>query len=260
MKTKQNFNYHTHTYRCGHASGKDEEYIQAAIQAGFTTLGFSEHLGYEGWDDAHERIAFKDNDAYLKSMYALKEKYKEQINLRVGFEFEYFDDMKEYLFEIKKKCDYMINGQHAIGRDNQYLHDHCSDEDVAIYAQQVCDAIKCGLTQYVAHPDYFMLGRKDFSLACAEAIKKIAQCAKQYKIPLELNLKGLRYGLQAFPQGERYIYPHREVWEIIAQYQCDVVFGYDAHIPNALLESQRQDEASRIVEGLDIHFLKELVL
>ena len=39
-------NYHTHTARCGHAIGTDEEYVQAAIQAGLTTLGFSDHAAY----------------------------------------------------------------------------------------------------------------------------------------------------------------------------------------------------------------------
>ena len=30
-------NYHTHTTRCYHASGKDEEYVKAAIKAGEKT-------------------------------------------------------------------------------------------------------------------------------------------------------------------------------------------------------------------------------
>ena len=39
-------NWHTHTSRCGHAVGTDEEYVQAAIQGGLTTLGFSDHAAY----------------------------------------------------------------------------------------------------------------------------------------------------------------------------------------------------------------------
>ncbi len=39
-------NYHTHTARCGHAIGTDEEYVQTAIQAGLKTLGFSDHAAY----------------------------------------------------------------------------------------------------------------------------------------------------------------------------------------------------------------------
>ena len=33
-------NYHTHTYRCGHAIGTDEEYVLAAIEKGFKENGF----------------------------------------------------------------------------------------------------------------------------------------------------------------------------------------------------------------------------
>ena len=36
-------NYHTHTTRCMHAIGQDEEYVQAAIKAGIKKLGFSDH-------------------------------------------------------------------------------------------------------------------------------------------------------------------------------------------------------------------------
>ena len=37
-------NYHTHTSRCGHAGGTDEEYVLAAIEAGWQVLGFSDHM------------------------------------------------------------------------------------------------------------------------------------------------------------------------------------------------------------------------
>ncbi len=38
-------NYHTHTKRCGHAKGTDEEYVIAAIEGGFDELGFSDQEG-----------------------------------------------------------------------------------------------------------------------------------------------------------------------------------------------------------------------
>lgn len=36
MKT----NYHTHTFRCKHASGTDRDYVEAAVANGFSELGF----------------------------------------------------------------------------------------------------------------------------------------------------------------------------------------------------------------------------
>ena len=41
-------NYHTHTFRCGHAIGNDEEYVIEAIGMGLHTLGFSDHVMLKG--------------------------------------------------------------------------------------------------------------------------------------------------------------------------------------------------------------------
>ena len=46
-------NYHTHTWRCMHATGTEREYIENAIRGGLKILGFSDHTpmkypgGYE---------------------------------------------------------------------------------------------------------------------------------------------------------------------------------------------------------------------
>ena len=36
-------NYHTHTPRCNHAWGAEEEYVERALEAGLKILGFSDH-------------------------------------------------------------------------------------------------------------------------------------------------------------------------------------------------------------------------
>ena len=41
------YNYHTHTSRCFHAKGKDEEYVLAAIEAGFDEIGFADHTAWK---------------------------------------------------------------------------------------------------------------------------------------------------------------------------------------------------------------------
>ena len=37
-------NFHTHTYRCGHANGSEEDMVCAAIKMGIEELGISEHV------------------------------------------------------------------------------------------------------------------------------------------------------------------------------------------------------------------------
>ena len=36
-------NYHTHTTRCLHATGSDEEFVLSAIKGGYQIVGFSDH-------------------------------------------------------------------------------------------------------------------------------------------------------------------------------------------------------------------------
>ena len=50
------YNYHTHTYLCGHAEGAPEEYVLKAIEGGIKYMGFSEHIPHlekDGTDSPH---------------------------------------------------------------------------------------------------------------------------------------------------------------------------------------------------------------
>ena len=50
----QNFNYHTHTYRCGHADDtmKDEDFVKEATDKGFKKIAFTDHApNKDGIDD-----------------------------------------------------------------------------------------------------------------------------------------------------------------------------------------------------------------
>ena len=40
-------NYHTHTTRCHHATGSDEEFVLSAIKGGYQELGFSDHTPWK---------------------------------------------------------------------------------------------------------------------------------------------------------------------------------------------------------------------
>ena len=68
-------NYHTHTSRCGHAVGKDEDYVLSAIEAGVETLGFSDHAAYP-LPHITERMNIEEVPDYFHSIRSLKEKYK----------------------------------------------------------------------------------------------------------------------------------------------------------------------------------------
>lgn len=254
---KQNFNIHTHTSRCNHAIGKDEQYILAAIDAGMKTIGFSEHIAYPKLEIPGERMPNSAVDEYLRTMYALKEKYQDQIEILVGFEIEYFENQKDYLLEMKKRCDFMIVGQHY-RYDEGYNYDYFNnDEDVIVYAKQIERALEVGLTRYIAHPDFFRLGRRSWSAKCDEAAKIIISAAKKYHAVLEINLNGLRYGKLYYEDKMAYAYPCLEFFKHVTK-ENKVCFGYDAHHPATLLEKKRIDDCLEILTGLDLVFLQDI--
>lgn len=256
----QNGNFHTHTKRCGHAIGEDEHYVKAAIAAGMSELGFSEHVGYPCVDKPGERMLYRDTQDYLASVSALKEKYKDEITVYVGFEIEYYKDQIDFLRTLRKECDYMIVGQHCRTVYGDGYDEFCDDEGVLLYAKQLCNCMRSGLVSLVAHPDYFMLGRRSFSAACALAAHEICACAVECNIPLEINLNGLRYGKLLYEPTDAYAYPYRAFWEIAAQYPIQCIYGYDAHQPTTLLEKKRIAQVKEILADLPLTMIDTILL
>ena len=71
-------NYHTHTARCGHAKGTDEQYVRAAIAQNFDVLGFSDHVPWpyaSGYTHTGVRMTVDRLDEYIASLRALKARY-----------------------------------------------------------------------------------------------------------------------------------------------------------------------------------------
>ena len=256
MLIKQTFSYHNHTYRCGHAVGSEEDMIRSAIEEGYTHFGISDHAPFEGYSAPTDRMEIEDKEDYLNTCYALKDKYKGVIDLAVGFEVEYDRNRLEYLKELRDSCDYLLLGQHnkCVNRakyNEEYTH-YTDDNDVIMYAEQLCEAMESGLFAAVNHPDYFMLGRKCWNKACEKATKMIVECAERTKTPLEINLKGVRNKKQYYKDGEYYAYPYRKFWEIASKYDIRVIIGHDAHHPLDYIKEYEIDTANEILEGLDL--------
>ena len=263
MENRQLFNYHTHTYRCGHAAAdSDEDYVIAAIEAGFKQLGFSDHGPFREFSKKTDRMDYGEFDGYLKSIYSLKEKYKGIIDIKVGSEFEYFDNHLDQIDEMLSKTEYMILGQHyaypdagfdyAIGPNNK--------DTLLLYRDLVCKAMETGKFLYVAHPDYFCSAIEDFDDVCKEIAHDIAKTAVKTNTPLELNIKLRDRKPKHYKHGDYIMYPHRPFWEIIAQYPVKCVYGFDAHDGDMLRRMENYTDCDKILEGLNLEFIKDPLL
>ena len=118
----------------------------------------------------------------------------------------------------------------------------CSDEDAKLYCKYICESIENKVADYVAHIDYFMLGRYDFNDTCKSVVKEIASCAKVYDLPVELNLKGAAYGIKEYDVYKSYIYPHSKTIELLAEVNPTIVIGYDAHNPKVLEKRELEND------------------
>ena len=128
-------NYHTHTARCYHASGKDEEYVKAAIQANIKELGFSDHTPwhYDSSFKASMRMPECQLDDYIESIRYLKEKYKDQISILIGLECEYFERYMPWLEKMlkDKQIDYILTTKN-IKHDNYKIIDTRFDHKLCV--------------------------------------------------------------------------------------------------------------------------------
>lgn len=258
MKNKQLFNYHTHTYRCGHASSEqDEEYVLAAIEAGFTQLGFSDHGPFREFSKPSDRMDYEYLDGYLKSIYSLKEKYKDKIDIKVGSEFEYFDEHLDQIKELKDKTEYLILGQHYDhpNAEFDYGRGPCVKDKLLIYRDLVCKGMESGLFLYLAHPDYFCAGIKEFDETCKEITNDIARVALKTNTPLELNIKLRDRKLVSYNHGDYVVYPHRPFWEIVSKYPVKCIYGFDAHDTDQLKRMENYMDCDKIIEGLNLEFI-----
>lgn len=254
----QRFNYHSHTKRCGHASGEDEEYVKQAIKNGYTCIGFSDHAPYENGYVEGERMRKDEFNDYVQSVHFLQEKYKDQIEIRLGLEIEYFEDFLDEIKEYRNLVDFMILGEHEYAVKQIDFYMNHKDEDTLLNGEQVAKACDDGLVDIVAHPDLFMFSKEEWNEACEKTAHKICQSAERNHALLELNLNGLRYGKRQIGDEYRYTYPYRKFWEVVSQYDIEVVYGLDAHTPDKYADFACYETVNEIIEGIPLKFRKEL--
>lgn len=219
-------NYHTHTFRCGHATGTEREYIENAIKGGFKILGFSDHAPFR-FPDGREsvyRIQTAMAQDYIDTLRALRDEYKDKIKIYIGFEMEYypkhFDEMLKYTRSLG--AEYYILGQHYIENEDPdaiYSGSPCSNEaKLAEYTDCVINGMKSGVFKYVAHPDLFnFIGDKEIK---EREWRRLCIAARETEIPLEINFLGIRTGRH---------YPNEDFWRIAGEEKPKVIFGLDAH-------------------------------
>ncbi len=248
-------NWHTHTKRCGHAIGTDEEYVLAAIQGGVKTLGFSDHAPYKE-PNPGSRMNIEEYGDYKKSIRSLKEKYSDQISIHLGLEVEYYPDQWEELSLYREELDYLILGQHEITYNGISAYHIDKGDDLLDYVKAIEAACEHSLCDYIAHPDVALWRYPGIDGSVKEAAKRIAEISSFYNMPVELNCgSGVLHGPKTYTDGTRYAYPTRLFFGEFAKKGCPVIIGLDIHKPELFLTDKYLDRALSVVEGLNCNII-----
>lgn len=255
--SKNQINYHTHTTRCNHADGTDQEYVLAALKAGYTELAFSDHTPWllHSFEKGYNRMHISKMQDYVASINHLKMQYKQDIIIHLGLEAEYYRDRFDWLVELKKKheLDFLILGNHFRGYESSETYYGNYRDKTNLYKHYVEDAIDAMATnQYsiFAHPDIYFRTNNEVNSIALEAAREICVAANHFGVALEYNLGGVRYNDQT--------YPKHEFWEVVAKNKNISIIGVDAHRPQHLMNITMRNQAKDYLEKLGVNLVEQI--
>ncbi|MCR1809417.1 PHP domain-containing protein [Haploplasma modicum] len=258
---KHDYNYHGHTFLCGHATGTPIEYVKEAIKKNYKVLGISEHAPMPNLRSKNSRLEIKNYDLYFEllkeaSDYALEN----DLTFYKAFEIEYFSHLdlyEKYLTDV----DYLILGQHYIIRDGKNKSTFGLDdiEDVRIYSKTVVEALKTGYFNLLAHPDLCFFNIKNPTDEMYELLRPIIKTAKELDIPLEVNANGIRRSLVEDNNKDinKVKYPKIKFFEMVKEENAKVIISSDCHSVDAL-DDFAISEANKFVKELGLDLVTRL--
>ncbi len=242
--------WHTHNSLCHHAEGKLEDYVKRAIQYNLNSIGFSDHFPYEFLKNI-DNIPYKEYsmtlgeiEGYLSMAESLREKYKNQIKIKIGFELDFLIDqekaLNDYLNKYMSRLDYLLGSQHIQeGQkgtwcldDERFMENYKAFGTDFVYLEYYQKMQKM-LTSKEFHFDivsHFDLPKKfnkiptDKELVENE-VNKTLELVKKGNFAVEVNTGGLRKDIKEQ-------YPSEAIIKKMYELDVPILLGSDAHDPN----------------------------
>ena len=253
-------NFHTHTTFC---DGKNtpEEMVLAAIEKGFSSLGFSVHSYFE--KDASYTVKPDGYVPYKNEINALKEKYKDKINILCGVELDYYSVKPEGF-------DYYIGSVHNVYKNGEYLtvdgsiaeleeilKKHYNGDFEAFcedYFKTVADVLNKTDADIIGHFDLILKNceRKPYTPTNRffNAAEKAVKALIPYGKPFEINTGAIARGYRTAP------YPHKEILKMIYDFGGSICLSSDCHNKD-FLECGLEDARNL---ALSVGFKKQAII
>lgn len=240
-------NFHTHTQLCGHAEGLPVDYVKQAMKDGCCELGISDHCPYPDslgpqWDVCRMNKSQLDFYASEVKKASLMADFKVHLGFECEYDRNYINWYKDELLG-RVGAEYLVFGPHwcTVGKEHPYAPEFNHDKKLLFrYTDQVIEGIQTGMYAFIAHPDLFMMGWKNWDDESSSCLNAILQAAKDQNLPVEINGLGIHRGLIKTERGDRYGYPYHEFWELVSRSQVRVICNSDAHLPEHVIMNARR--------------------
>ncbi|MBQ7691748.1 MAG: histidinol-phosphatase [Muribaculaceae bacterium] len=249
------YNLHTHTQFCdGHATM--EEFVRAAIDQGFTHLGFTPHSPVH--IDSPCNMARHRLPDYLAELNRLREVYGNQIAIYAGMELDYIDGTEQadpsltalpldYRIGSVHFIPSFVNPQEYIDIDGRYekfkakmgffFHNDIEAVVRSFFVQSM-KMLDAGGFDVVGHFDKIGFNASLFSPGIDEQpwydtlVQRLFEAIMDYHYVVEINTK-------AWQLHNRF-FPNRRYFGLLKKNHTPIIINSDAHYP-ALLDSGRAE-------------------
>ncbi len=225
--------YHTHTPLCHHAEGEPESYIAAALAAGVSEYGISDHapMTPEPFDDW--RMNREDLPRYIEWIDRARAAAGD-LPVRAGLECDWLPEIKDWTERLAAAhdWDYLIGSIHYLGKDfdfdNPKWLGRWAETDVEEVWTQYWDEylrmVNSGLFDIYGHADLI----KKFSYRPSGDLRRfyepVIEAIATQNGTIELNTAGWHK-----PCAEQY--PEQSFLAMAASANIGLVISSDAHAP-----------------------------
>ena len=245
--------YHSH---CTFCDGKApaEEFVKAAIEAGFHSYGVSSHSPLPF--DTRWSLSKGDVEAYLREMERLKKQYAGQIELYVGLEIDYLNDgwgpASDYFQRMP--LDYRIGSVHLVtnGETGEMMDMDGSFDDfrenfrnvyhddlkhlVRDYFRSSARMVELGGFDFVAHLDKISMNGSLVEPMLTEQawynelLREYLQLIAEKGVMVEVNTKAYtKKGL---------MFPNVKYFKWLKELNIPVMVNSDAHLPQLVNDNR----------------------
>lgn len=231
---------HVHTDFSSDSTTPVTQQIERAIALGMKTLYITDHQDFDFPEDVYGLSFTFDTDDYFQTLNQLKQKYADQIELRIGVELGLQNHLSKQLndYLAQYPFEYVIGSIHLIRRLDPYYSEfyegRSEEEAYREYFETTLENIQLYQNfDAMGHLDYIVRygpnTNKYYSYSkYQDIIDAILQVLIQNHIALECNTAGIKYGL-GHPN------PHPDVIKRYLELGGEMItLGSDGHQPEHL--------------------------